>query len=119
MICPTCRAEYVAGVETCADCDVLLVHELVPGTAESDQVDWVKLVEVTDQFEAELIHGFLESEGVPCTLESLVFNAEPFTFGPLSKVRIHVPAESVDQARTLLRDREAPAAATEPVIASE
>ena len=67
---------------------------------------------VTDETEAQLIGGYLESEGVPCNLESLVFHAEPFTFGPLSKVRIHVPAGDVAQARKLLDAQESDSTVT-------
>ncbi len=103
MICPDCGAEYVTGIEQCADCEIALVHE-EPARTEAD-LEWTELMVVTDETEAQLIRGYLESEGVPCNLESLVFHAEPFTFGPLSKVRIHVPTHDLERARRLLEDQ--------------
>ena len=70
-----------------------------------DEATWTQILVVTDETEAEFIRGYLESEGVPCNLESLVFHAEPFTFGPLSKVRVHVPASDVERARKLLESQ--------------
>ncbi len=102
MICPDCEAEYVGGIEQCADCQVALVHKAETASKDGEEPAWTEILVVTDETEAQLIRGYLESEGVPCNLESLVFHAEPFTFGPLSKVRIHVPASDVDRARELL-----------------
>jgi len=102
MICPDCGAEYVRGVEQCADCQVALVDESQDAAAAAEEPAWAELLVVTDEHEAHLIQGYLESEGVACNLESLVFHAEPFTFGPLSKVRVHVPAVEVQRARELL-----------------
>jgi hypothetical protein len=91
-------------VETCIDCAVPLVHTASQtGGAETlDAPEWTELAVVTDPHEAELMRGYLESEGIACNLESLVFNAEPFTFGPLSKVRIHVLESDEARARELL-----------------
>lgn len=102
MICPDCGAEYVSGIGQCADCQVALVHEAETESKVGEEPAWTEILVVTDETEAQLIRGYLESEGVPCNLESLVFHAEPFTFGPLSKVRIHVPAGDVDRASKLL-----------------
>jgi len=102
VICPECGAEYVRGIEQCPDCEVPLSHDADVPTTDGAEPEWIELMVVTDETEAQLIHGYLESEGVPCNLESLVFHAEPFTFGPLSKVRIHVPAGDVNRARKLL-----------------
>ena len=106
MFCPQCRSEFVPGVEECVDCEVALVNEAPPGPTITDGSEWAELMQVTDEHEAELLRGYLESEGVPCHLESLVFHAEPFTFGPLSKVRVHVSADRVADARQLVNARE-------------
>ena len=100
MFCLQCRAEYVPGIEECADCGTALVHELP--RRDEVRVEWVELLTLTSEPEAEMIRGFLESSGILCNLESLVFRAEPVAFGPLSKVRIHVPARDAARARELL-----------------
>lgn len=105
MICPECGAEYVDGIEQCVDCEVPLALEADVRKAAGPSPEWRELMVVTDETEAELIRGYLESEGVPCNLESLVFHAEPFTFGPLSKVRIHVPSAEMERARKLLESQ--------------
>ena len=112
MICPECGAEYVRGIERCADCGVPLSHEADIPTTDGPEPEWVQLTVVTDETEAQLICGYLESEGVPCNLESLVFHAEPFTFGPLSKVRLHVPVADVERARKLLESQTSGSAVT-------
>jgi hypothetical protein len=116
MFCPGCGAEYVAGVEECVDCEVSLVADAPTEPFTRDGSDWIELLVVTSEHEAELIRGYLESEGIPCNLESLVFHAEPFTFGPLSKVRIHVPRDRATSARELIaaRERESASVPTDP-----
>ncbi len=103
MFCPSCRAEYVPGVEACPDCEAVLVHEL--RDEPEREIEWAELMTLTDETEAQMACGFLESEGVPCNLESLVFHAEPFKFGPLAKVRLHVPRADLERARKLLSDQ--------------
>ena len=58
----------------------------------------------TDE-EAVLIAGFLRSREIEVNLESLVFHAEPVTFGRLGEVRVMVPASQLDEARKLLAQR--------------
>jgi len=55
--------------------------------------------------EAVLIAGFLRSRGMDVNLESLVFHAEPVTFGRLGEVRVLVPAAQSGEARKLLSQR--------------
>lgn len=71
---------------------------------------WRELVTVSDDAEARLIEGRLESEGIECQIESLVFTQEPVQFGLLGGVRVHVLAHDFDRAARLLdelRDRSA------------
>ncbi len=94
MRCECCGAEYRPGFETCVDCGVALTPAKEgASTAESDVApDWAPFRTLSSESEAVLLQGYLESEGVPCSLESLVFHAEPFTFGPArqgSRARAH------------------------------
>jgi len=70
--------------------------------------DWEIVETVGTDEEAALIAGYLESEGVPARVESLLFHQEPVTFGRLGEVRIFVPGADVERARELLAGRDAP-----------
>ena len=107
MRCPSCGSEYRLGFETCADCDVPLEHaeQAFTQTEDDTTYEWTPLCTLSSECEAALMQGYLESEGVPCSIESLVFHAEPFTFGPLAQVRVHVLAVNHERAKRLLYER--------------
>ncbi len=115
MRCPSCGSEYRLGFETCADCGVPLEHpeQAFPETEDDATPEWTLLCRLSSESEALLLQGYLESEGVPCAIESLVFHAEPFTFGPLAQVRVHVLAANHERATRLLHERNL-VATTEP-----
>lgn len=64
--------------------------------------NWVALRTVASEEEAFLIQGMLEAEGIPCTLESLKYHAEPVNLGRLSEIRIHVLEQDSARAKSLL-----------------
>jgi len=68
--------------------------------------DWEIVETVGTEEEASLVAGFLEAEGIPSRIESLLFHQEPTTFGALSEVRIHVPAAELERAREILAQRD-------------
>ncbi len=105
MRCPSCGSEYRTGFETCADCGVALEHAdaTSPAVEPVDTLDWSPLRTLSSESEAVLLQGYLENAGVACAIESLVFHAEPFTFGPLAKVRVYVPTADHERAEQLLR----------------
>ena len=71
------------------------------GTNQTDAV-WRELATLPTDAEARLVEGRLESEGIECQIESLVFTQEPVQFGLLGGVRVHVLASDFDRARVLL-----------------
>ncbi len=76
--------------------------------------DWDIVETVGTEEEASLIAGFLEAEGIPANVESLLFHQEPVNFGRLGEVRVRVRGEDLERARALLEEREdAPAAEPE------
>lgn len=81
-------------------------HEPRPG---DDEATWELLTELSSETEAQLLQGALESVGIPCQLESLKFHAEPVNFGPLSRVRVHVLGDRLDEAREILANIDAAA----------
>lgn len=66
---------------------------------------WEVVETVGTEEDAALVAGFLESQGIPSRIESLLFHQEPTTFGALSEVRIHVAAGDLERARTVLAER--------------
>ena len=56
--------------------------------------------------EAEVVRGYLESQGVPCQVESAHSHEFPVNVSALGNVRVEVPADRLDEARRLLAARE-------------
>jgi len=70
------------------------------------QEQWVVIDEEAGAFQAELIRGLLEAQGISVVLsqEGVAHWAYNLTVGPLSRVEILVPAESEAFARQVLAD---------------
>jgi hypothetical protein len=68
--------------------------------------DWEIVETLGTEEEAALIAGYLEAEGIPSAIESLLFHQEPVSFGQLGQVHVRVPAAELERARTLLEARE-------------
>lgn len=69
--------------------------------------EWLSILVVEDEGEAELIQGYLESEGVPCQVDSKYSHEFPAHVGRLGEVEIRVPASRANEARRLVEAREA------------
>ena len=77
---------------------------------------WEILEVLGTEEEAEVVRGFLESQGVPCQVESVHSHEFPVNVSALGNVRVEVPADRLDEARRLLAEREgAPALAEDDV----
>jgi hypothetical protein len=68
--------------------------------------NWEIAETVGTEEEASLVAGFLEAEGIPSQVESLLFHQEPTTFGGLAEVRILVGPADLERARALIAARE-------------
>ena len=76
-------------------------------TRQSDDgTTWVEIANTANSDEAELIQGFLETEGIESEIEHAEAHQFPTTFGDLGDVRIFVPATDEQRARDLLRQRD-------------
>ncbi|MGH9442477.1 MAG: putative signal transducing protein [Thermoanaerobaculia bacterium] len=73
-------------------------------TGESDQ-EWVEVSRVAQDAEADLIRGFLESEGIQVELDNRTFHMEPVNFGDMTGIRILAPAAEAERARALLEEK--------------
>ena len=69
---------------------------------EDQESRWVALRTVASEEEAFFMQGMLEAEGIPCTLESLKYHAEPVNLGMLSEIRVHVLETDLQRAQELL-----------------
>ena len=69
--------------------------------------EWVSVIMVENEEHAELIEGFLRSEGIPAQLDSNYSHEFPTHVGNLGEVAVRVPAEHGEKARRLVEEREA------------
>lgn len=68
--------------------------------------DWEVLEVLGTEEEAEVVRGFLESQGVPVQVESAHSHEFPVNVSALGNVRIEVPVGRLDEARRMLAERE-------------
>lgn len=102
--CPECRGEFRPEVTTCPECEVALQEELHDNLVKEGDLEVA--VTVTQEENAYIIRGFLESEGIPCQLENVSFHATPAPVGELTKVRLWAKKEDVEFVRRLIEDHE-------------
>jgi hypothetical protein len=72
-VCPKCKYEYVEGIKVCPDCDLPLkahLHEEPPEEPEYTDEALITLVNTSDQLEAEIMKGVLDSAGIPAMIQS-------------------------------------------------
>jgi len=67
---------------------------------------WTEVAVLADDVEADLIRGFLESEGIEARIDNRKFHMEPVNFGDLTGVRVLTRDEESARARALLEKRE-------------
>jgi hypothetical protein len=69
--------------------------------------DLREVARVWEQNEAEIIKGFLESEGIPCYFRSQILHSiYPIFIDGLGEIKIFVLAKDFDTARELLQNLE-------------
>ncbi len=95
--CPECRSEYVAGIETCPECEVALAAEL---PAEEDLVS---VYACTDVLEAGLVKETLAAAEIEASVESHRDSMFP-AGGSQTGYVVDVPASQLEAARALLQE---------------
>ena len=70
-----------------------------------DDADWVEVASAGQDEEAELIAGFLESEGIPCEVEGPALTPFPEDLGAFGTTRVMVPPDRAEEARAVLARR--------------
>jgi hypothetical protein len=104
--CHKCNTEYIIDIETCPDCGSVL-HD-APGleeTVSTDEKDWVIVTRVKDQYEAEMIHSLLESEGIHTSVRDPAGGLKNL-YGPFlpdrGTVEILVHKSNLEKAREVI-----------------
>ena len=69
--------------------------------------EWLSVQIVEGEEVADLIQGYLESEGLPVALDSRYSHEFPTHVGHLAEIEVRVPASRAEEARSLLEAREA------------
>jgi hypothetical protein len=67
---------------------------------------WTPVAMVPDDVEADLIRGFLESEGIEAQIDNRKFHMEPVNFGDLTGIAVLTRPDDEKRARSLLARRE-------------
>jgi hypothetical protein len=72
--------------------------------AENSNQEWIEIYTTTSDYEANIIKGLLESEGVFCLLKSYRVAQFPFDIGHQGEIKIMVPAIEMDHGKQILQD---------------
>ena len=72
MYCPTCEAEYEAGITHCADDGAELVEKLTTegGATDDSEARFVMLHTMSSPAEAEMVHDILRQNGIRAVIQS-------------------------------------------------
>jgi hypothetical protein len=72
MYCPTCEAEYEAGIIRCPDDGAELVEKLSPerGATDDSEARFVMLHTMSSPAEAEMVHDILRQNGIRAVIQS-------------------------------------------------
>jgi hypothetical protein len=71
MFCPTCEAEYEAGITSCPDDGTKLVEQLDERTASDDsEARFLPLHNLGSPAEAEMVNDILRQNGIRCVVQS-------------------------------------------------
>ena len=104
MFCPTCEAEYEAGIARCADDGAELVERLAVENGASDSSDarFVTLHTLSSPAEAEMVNDILRKNGIRAVVQSGASDQ----FSPLFSVmapgaQVLVDERDLDRAREL------------------
>jgi hypothetical protein len=94
--CPSCEAEYAAGVRVCSECDVTLVEQLDKGSSAGT----TDVYRCDDPGLAELVASILKGNGLSPLVRDRGVNAFPTNANRVQIVA--VPEMQVAEARQTL-----------------
>jgi len=99
LICPQCRAEYVSGIEKCADCHIPLVP-YIPAKHEKALHDYVEVLSTYNASDVAVIKSLLNAEKIKCQFRGEIFN---LTWPLVQPVRLFVKEDQAEAAKKLLK----------------
>lgn len=100
MFCPNCKAEYLPGVATCAECDTTLVDALPEIDHEHSMPAFVEVI-TYNAGDIALIKSILDDGEIDYRIEGEYFNSMVPLLEP---VKILVPEDKVEVAKEILKD---------------
>ena len=74
-------------------------------SGQGSQEDWVEVAFVPQDAEANIIRGYLESEGIEAEIDNRKFHMEPVNFGDMTGIRVLTRPDDAERARELLEAR--------------
>jgi hypothetical protein len=101
--CPTCRSEYIPGIERCADCGDALVDQL-PEEDPGEEFQLVKLHSFPGEVYANMVGEALEHEGIPYLVQKEVLGSTTIVQGATegTEVTLYVNQEDFEDADAIL-----------------
>lgn len=106
--CPTCRTEYVAGIEYCADCGRLLAERLPPARPVGTPVTEVGVHTFANWLQASVWAERLRAEGIPVVLSAIGPGVGRFGTDQLAPHELRVRSTDLIRARELLETDSGP-----------
>lgn len=104
--CPQCRSEYVSGIKRCAECGVALVAALPEDIVELDEDEWKIVYTTMQDYEAAMIKGRLEEEGILARVLSQADHAIGINIGDLAVVHVLVHRDDMADAKRIINEDE-------------
>ncbi len=104
-LCPGCGAEFMAGVETCRDCQIPLISEEQARRLDrSDpEIELVSVWECQGETEAQLLKGLLDSEGIDSIFKGEALRkVHGFRITQLGTVGVQVRSEDLEKAQRVI-----------------
>ena len=71
----------------------------------ANEEEWVEVASVSRDEEADLIAGFLRSEGIDAQIDNRKFHTEPVNFGDMARIRVLTGPADAAAAREMLEKR--------------
>ncbi|MFH1009341.1 MAG: DUF2007 domain-containing protein [Candidatus Latescibacterota bacterium] len=101
--CPICKYEYVAGIQRCPDCDVVLVDQLSKENRD-EAFQLIKLHSFPGEIYAQMVGEALDNEGIPYLVKKEVLGSTTIVQGATEgpEVTLYVNEKDLADAEMIL-----------------